>query len=56
MEDIKIKEDEYLSVKILNSSFNVPCWINKEATEENKQPQFKGNGVSIWINKQKKKE
>lgn len=44
--------EKYLSIKILGN-VQVSAFLNKEATEENRQPNFKGDGVAVWVQKKK---
>ena len=46
--------EKYLSI-ILLGSLKVAAFKNRNKTKEN-QPDFVGNGVSVWINKKKATE
>ncbi len=42
------KPNKYLSVKILGG-LTVNCFKNRDKTKDT-QPDFKGDGIAIWIN------
>ena len=44
--------EKYLSVVLLNS-IKVAAFKNKDKKAGDKQPDYKGNGVAIWINEKK---
>lgn len=50
--------EKYLSVvvEIGGVQFKFAAFPNSEATEQNKQPKFKGKNVSVWVNKKKETE
>lgn len=42
--------EKYLVVEILGG-LKVAAFPNKDKNENNNQPNFKGNGVAVWVNK-----
>lgn len=40
---------KYLRVVILGN-IGVNCFKNEKKTKDNKQPDFKGDGIAVWIN------
>jgi len=50
MEKLKVGE-QYLSISLLGS-INVTAFKNK-AKKNPKEPDFKGNGIAIWVKKKK---
>jgi hypothetical protein len=51
-----MKEGEkYLGIKIVGHEI-IKAFPNKEKKEGSNEPDFKGNGVGVWINKVKPKE
>ena len=46
--------EKYLTISIL-SSIKLNAWKNKDKTAENKQPDYKGDGIAVWINEKKEK-
>lgn len=43
--------EEYLTIVVVGHN-KIPAFKNKEKKSE-KDPDFKGNGVAVWINKKK---
>ena len=50
--------DKYLKVLTTfgDVDFTFAAFPNKDRTEENKQPHYKGKGVAVWINTKKADE
>ena len=51
--------DKYLKVVVSlgNVDFDLAAFANLEATTENRQPNFRGKNIAVWVNtKQEKKE
>lgn len=46
--------EKYLSIQILGG-LNVACFKNKNKTED-KHPDYKGDGIAIWIREKKAPE
>ena len=44
--------EEYLTISILGNQIKLTAFPNKEKTEA-KQPDFKGDGVAVWISKKR---
>jgi hypothetical protein len=47
--------EPYLVIEILNG-LKVLAFKNKDKTAENNQPDYKGNGVAVWVNTKKAAE
>jgi hypothetical protein len=45
----KMVTRKYLTVNIVGHT-PIKAWFNKEKTETNKQPDYKGDGVAVWVN------
>ena len=43
--------EKYLNISILGGQIKLVAFKNKEKTD--KQPDFTGNGVAVWINEKK---
>tara|TARA_R100001530_G_C4318373_1_gene154995 strand:+ start:969 stop:1196 length:228 start_codon:yes stop_codon:yes gene_type:complete len=57
MEQKKLSAGEkYLKFVITfgNVDFEFAAFPNYDATEENKQPNFRGRNVAVWVNEKKK--
>jgi len=52
MEENKTVVKKYLTVQILGS-VRVNCFRNELMDKSNRQPDFLGNGVAVWINDKK---
>lgn len=44
--------DKYLTIELIGHN-KVHAFKNEDRTEENNQPHYRGNGVSVYINKKK---
>jgi len=47
--------EKYLSVVVLGGKA-IGCFPNKKKVAGDKQPDFKGDGVAIWVNAKKEKK
>jgi len=47
------EEEKYLSVKLVGHN-PINVFLNKEKTKEN-QPDFKADGIAVWVNQKKPK-
>lgn len=50
MEKLEIGE-KYLSIQILGGQIKLAAFKNK--TKEGQQPDYRGDGVAVWINEKK---
>lgn len=46
--------EKYLSISVLGQ-VNLKAFKNRDKTPDNKQPDFKGDGVAVWIYEKKEK-
>ena len=55
--ELKIGE-KYLKVvvSLRNVDFDLAAFANLEATSENRQPNFKGRNIAVWVNKKQEKK
>lgn len=55
--ELKIGE-KYLKVVVSlgNVDFDLAAFANLEATSENRQPNFKGRNIAVWVNKKQEKK
>ena len=40
---------KYLTINVVGHA-PIKAWSNKDKTDINKQPDFKGDGVAVWVN------
>lgn len=47
--------EKYLTIQIVGHSA-IAAYKNKDKKEGSNEPDYKGNGVAVWINKKKESE
>ena len=49
-------KERYLRVVLLGGAIKLNAFKNKDRTDQNRQPHFKGDGIAVWVNEKKPKE